>query len=160
MVGRAKRPTAEWHLLGLCGIKNIRGQLQFGGSLGKTIAMRSIPEWIGKSDDDRIPDRVRVRVFARHNGRCHCCGRLILVGEAWELDHVIAIANGGEHRESNLKPILTEHHRNKTRLDTAIKSKSYAVRRKILGLKKPKRPLIGSKASGWKRKMDGTLVRR
>src|SRR5215469_7925116 len=143
MHGKARRPIAEWHSLGLYGIKNIRVQRRFDGSRGKTVAMRSIPEWIGKSDDDRIPDRVRIRVFARHGGRCHCCGRLILVGEAWELDHVIALANGGGHRESNLKPILTEHHRNKTRLDTAIKSKGYAVRRKLLGLKKPKRPLIG-----------------
>ena len=122
--------------------------------------MRSVPEWVAKNDDSRIPDRIRIRVFARHGGRCHCCGRLILVGERWDCDHVIALINGGEHRESNLKPILAEHHREKTRLDTAIKSRTYRTRRSHLGLQKSKRPIIGSKTSGWKRKMSGEWVKR
>jgi len=82
------------------------------------------------------------------------------VGEAWDCDHRIALINGGGHRESNLFLILKEHHKAKTALDVAEKAKIYAVRKKHLGLKKSKRPMIGSKASGWKRKMDGTWERR
>jgi len=122
--------------------------------------MRSVPEWIGQNDNSRIPDRIRVRVFARHGGRCHCCGRLILVGERWDCDHVVALINGGEHRETNLAPILASHHRAKTLADVAIKSKIYQSQRRHLGLQKSKRPIIGSKASGWKRKMSGEWVRR
>ena len=122
--------------------------------------MREVPEWISKHDDEPIPDRVRVRIYMRAGGRCHCCGRLILVAEAWQCDHVIALANGGEHRERNLAPILVEHHRVKTRADVAAKSKSYRIRKRHLGIQKSKRPLMGSKASGWKKKMDGTVVKR
>ena len=122
--------------------------------------MRQLPEWIGKNDDSRISDRVRVRVFARHAGRCHCCGRIIRVAEKWDCDHITALINGGEHRESNLAPILVEHHRAKTVADVNIKSKTYQSRKRRLGLKKSKRPIIGSKASGWKRKMSGEWVRR
>lgn len=122
--------------------------------------MRSVDEWIGKDDDTPIPERVRVRIWTRHGGRCHCCGRLILVGEAWDCDHVVALINGGQHRENNLRPILVEHHRKKTLDDVRAKSYTYRVRKKHLGLKKAKRPMPGSKASGWKKKMDGSVVKR
>lgn len=122
--------------------------------------MRELPEWIGKTDDDRLPDRIRVRVFMRHGGRCHCCHRFIRTGEAWDCDHIIALANGGQHRESNLAPILSEHHRKKTKSDVAEKSATYQSRKRHLGLKRPKHPMPGSRASKWKRKMDGTIVKR
>lgn len=121
---------------------------------------RSTEEWIAKHDDAPIPDRVRMRVWVRSGGRCHCCGRLILVGERWEADHVVALINGGEHRESNLRPILVEHHKSKTNDDVATKSYTYRIRKKHLGLRKAKRPMPGSRASGWKKRMDGTVVKR
>src|SRR5262247_3987904 len=106
--------------------------------------MRSVDEWIGKSDDDRVPDRVRVRVYLRTGGRCDCgCGRLILVGEAWDCDHAVALANGGQHRESNLRPILREHHKTKSRQDVALKSKIYEGRKRQLGLQRSKHPMPG-----------------
>ena len=122
--------------------------------------MRSVPEWIGKSDDSAIPDRVRLRIFTDCEGRCHCCGRRILVGEPWDCDHVVALINGGQHRESNLKPILKEHHLNKSRDDVAEKARSYKKRKKHYGLKKTKHPMAGSRLSKWKRRMDGTVVPR
>ncbi len=122
--------------------------------------MRDVPEWIGKTDNDRIPDRVRLRVYMRAGGRCSCCSRLILVGEPWDCDHTLALANGGGHRESNLRLILREHHKRKTLTDVAEKAKINTKRKKHLGLKKAKRPMPGSKDSAWKRKMDGTWEKR
>lgn len=84
---------------------------------------RALPEWIGASDDAKVPPRVRVRIFERCGGVCHLSGRKIMAGEAWELDHVIALINGGEHRESNLAPALKAAHRAKTAEDVALKSK-------------------------------------
>lgn len=121
---------------------------------------RSVPEWWGKTDDTPIPDRVRLRVFERHNGICHRVGRKIRVGELWECDHIIALAIGGEHCESNLAPILKDAHKEKTREDVALKAKIYRKKAAHLGLKKSRNPMMGSKASGWKRKMDGTVVKR
>ena len=103
--------------------------------------MRAVPEWIGKHDDERVPDRVRLRIYERCEGRCHISGRKIQAGEAWELDHIVALANGGQHRESNLAPALKDKHREKTKEDVAVKSKTYRMRAKHLGLMKPKRKI-------------------
>lgn len=99
--------------------------------------MRTVPEWIGKTPDARIPQRVRVRVFLDHEGRCWLSGRKIAPGEPWDLDHKIALINGGEHRESNLAPALRDKHRAKTAEDVAEKAKTYAIRSKHYGAKKP-----------------------
>lgn len=61
--------------------------------------MRALPEWVGKTDNAKIPDRVRLRVFERNGGRCYCCDTLIRAGMAWDCDHVVALINGGKHRE-------------------------------------------------------------
>lgn len=101
--------------------------------------MRSLPEWIGKTPDDMPPPRVRARIFQAYGGRCHRTGRLIRAGDAWDLDHVIALINGGENRESNLAPILAgKVHKEKTAEDVKIKSKTARMRARHLGLKKPR----------------------
>lgn len=120
---------------------------------------RSVAEWIGKTDDAAIPPRVRLRVFNRHGGICHLSGRRIRAGEAWDLDHLVALCNGGEHRESNLAPALHDKHQEKTKADVAEKSVTARIRAKHLGIKKPS-SFPGSRDSGWKKKMDGTVVRR
>jgi 5-methylcytosine-specific restriction protein A len=123
---------------------------------------RKLPEWIGKNDNDWPPKRVYLRVWDHFGGICQCgCGRKIAAGEPWNLDHVIALINGGANRESNFVPLLVEHHKIKTREDVAIKSKIARVKAAFIGVMKPKgRPMPGSKASGWRKKMDGTVVRR
>ena len=123
---------------------------------------RAVPEWIGRSPDNPVPPRVRVRVFKRYGGRCQCgCDRPIRPGEAWDAEDTVAIINGGERRESNLKPWLKEHHPTKTKRDVAEKSKVYRKTVKHLGVTpRKRRPFPGSKASGLKKKMDGTVERR
>lgn len=122
---------------------------------------RATKEWIGKTADSRVPPRVRQRVFDRYGGICYLSGRLILPGEPWDLEHVIALILGGENRESNLRPALKDKHKAKTKVDVAAKAKSNTVRQKHLGIKKRKGPpMPGSRDSKWKRKMDGTIERR
>jgi 5-methylcytosine-specific restriction enzyme A len=36
---------------------------------------RSIPEWIGKTPDSKIPPRVKLRIWERYEGRCHITKR-------------------------------------------------------------------------------------
>lgn len=103
--------------------------------------MRATEEWIGKTDNAAIPPRVRVRVFDRFGGRCHLTGRRIRAGEAWDCDHVVALVNGGQHRESNLAPALIEPHKIKTAADVAQKSKNYRVRAKHIGAFAPKQKI-------------------
>lgn len=117
---------------------------------------RSVPEWIGKTDDAKVPPRVRLRIFEREGGKCHLTGQLIRPGDAWDLDHKIPLILGGQHRESNLYPALQEPHRQKTKMEVATKSKIAAVRKKHLGIKKQ----TAFSKSRFRKRMDGTVVDR
>lgn len=100
------------------------------------LSSRSVDEWIGSSPDAKIPPRVRARVFEAHRGVCHLSKRRIRAGETWECDHIIALCNGGEHRESNLAPALSEPHKIKTKADVREKSKVARLHKRHLGIKK------------------------
>ncbi|VIO73843.1 HNH endonuclease signature motif containing protein [Bradyrhizobium ivorense] len=95
---------------------------------------RSVAEWIGKTDDSRPPAHVRLRVFERFGGICHFSGIKIRPGDHWDVDHVKALINGGENRESNMAPILRgKPHKEKTARDVAEKSRNYRKRAKHTG---------------------------
>lgn len=113
---------------------------------------RSVPEWIGATPDTPVPPRVKLRVFEAHGGICHLSGRKIRAGDAWDCDHVKALTNGGENRESNLAPALRDFHRAKTAEDVAEKSKVERIRKKHLGIyPKSPRPL---KSRGFERRRE------
>lgn len=97
---------------------------------------RSVPEWIGKTDDTAAPPRVRARVFERCNGRCHRCGRKINSGEKWTLEHLIALINGGKNAESNLSVTCDWCLPVKNAEDVRIKSKNARVRQAHLGIRR------------------------
>jgi 5-methylcytosine-specific restriction protein A len=99
---------------------------------------RAVPEWHGKTPDSKIPPHVRMRVFLAHDGRCHLSKRKIMPADYWECDHIVALCNGGEHRESNLAPALAEPHKIKTKADVREKSKVARLRKRHLGIKKPR----------------------
>jgi len=96
---------------------------------------RSVEEWIGVSDDASVPPRVKLRVFEKYNGVCYLSGRKITPADVWDCDHIRALANGGENRESNLAPVLRDKHREKTKVDVAEKSTTYQKRSKHLGIR-------------------------
>lgn len=123
---------------------------------------RTVKEWIGKRDETQAPPRVKARIINRQDGICGCgCGvKLGMAGEAIEFDHEVALINGGENREGNLRALRRPCHRTKTNEDVAEKSKVARKRAKHLGLRKPKSTIPGSRGSKWKRRMDGTVVRR
>ena len=98
---------------------------------------RSAVEWHGKTPDSKVPPRVRLRIWERENGMCHLSGRKILSGDAWDLDHKIAMANGGLHCEGNLFPALRDKHKEKTKADVAEKAKVAAVAKKHIGADRP-----------------------
>lgn len=122
---------------------------------------RKVAEWVGRTDDTAAPPRVRVRNFDAHNGICHLCSNKIWPGESWETDHVVRLKDGGGNVESNLAPAHKKCHSEKSGREQTAGAKVDRVRKKHLGVKAKKgRPMAGTKASGWKRKMDGTWERR
>lgn len=121
---------------------------------------RAVPEWIAKHPDQKVPPRVRVRVFDRCNGRCGQCGRKINAGERWTCEHLVALINGGENRERNLGVTCDWCLPGKNAADVADKSKVADTRKKHLGLRSPKRVMPGSRASGLRKRMNGQVERR
>ncbi|NTG07101.1 HNH endonuclease [Rhizobium rhizogenes] len=117
---------------------------------------RSVPEWIGKHDDQKVPDRVRLRIFDREDGICHLTGKKIdPVRDAWDLDHKLSLILGGQHREANLFPALKEPHRKKTAAEVKVKSKIARTRKKHLGIKSEK---SGGFSKRFKRKINGDVI--
>lgn len=116
---------------------------------------------LARAPDAAIPPRVRLRIFERYEGRCQCgCTRKIQVGEAWDCEDEIAIINGGERRESNLRPFLHAHHHQKTAQDVAIKSKNYKRRAKHLGIKRNRSSFQTNRDAKFKKRMDESVVLR
>ncbi len=119
---------------------------------------RDVPEWIGAKPDSAIPPRVKLRVWERQDGRCALTGKKIMPGDAWEVDHIVALINGGENREGNLQVVLATAHKVKTRADVADKAKVNRLRLAHLGMKpKPKR---GLSHPTLRRKMNGQVEQR
>jgi 5-methylcytosine-specific restriction protein A len=110
--------------------------------------VRTVPEWKGKTDDAKVPPHVRARIFKRDEGRCHISKRKIMPADAWDLDHIVALCNGGSHRESNLAPALRDKHKAKTAIDRRIKAKDDRVRKKHLGVKKRRKTIPGRRFNG------------
>ena len=123
---------------------------------------RSLPEWIGKTDDTPIPQRVKARVFLAQDGICGCgCGvKMAQSGEGVDYDHITALINGGENREGNIQALRRPCHKAKTRRDVAKKSVTARKRANHLGIREAKHPLPGSRKSKWKRKISGEVLRR
>jgi len=122
--------------------------------------VRSVPEWIGRTDDSATPPRVKARIYLDAEGRCKCCTRFI-DGSALvaEYDHIIPLILGGANRETNLQLLCSECHAAKTKRDVKIKAKVARVRKRNLGIKKPSK-FPGSRDGRWKKKMDGSVVLR
>lgn len=123
------------------------------------MAARSTDEWIGVSPDSAIPPRVRLRVWDACGGRCAVCDRKLRAPDKWDLDHKVALINGGAHRESNLQVICSWCHREKTNADVAEKAKTAAVRKRHLGIRPPSR-FATARTGKFKQKISGEIVPR
>lgn len=109
----------------------------------------------------RLNAKDRLAVFMKTNGTCHLCnGRINAAIEAWEVSHEIPLELGGDDDFDNMLPAHAKCHRRHTaEVDAPAIAKSRRVRAKAAGLKKTSRPLPGSRASGLRKRMDGTVER-
>lgn len=108
-----------------------------------------------------LPGKERIRLFTLHGGICHLCGcKINGVGDRWEIEHVLALELGGADDDANRKPVHYDCHKPKTADDLGKIAKANRQKIRHLGAYRSKRPVPGSKASPWKKKLDGTAVRR
>lgn len=111
---------------------------------------RAIPEWIGKTCDTPVPPRVKLRVYDREKGLCHRCGRPVDPNKPWTCEHLVALINGGENRESNLGCTCDFCLPLKNADDVAQKATTYRKRTKYLGITRRKALIPGSRGTKWK----------
>jgi 5-methylcytosine-specific restriction protein A len=126
---------------------------------------RDVEEWIGETPNSVPPPRVKIRVFERHGRRCVHCTRPLRVGDKWDTDHLIALINNGQNRESNLGPACEYCHPEKTKRDVATKSKTAKIVKKAYLPKGGKKKIEGrgfqtNRDGAFQQKMDGSIVKR
>lgn len=96
--------------------------------------------------------------------RCHCgCDvEFDPSTTAWRADHNILHSSGGKEVADNLYPIRVKCDLEwKAADDNREAKKATRIMEKNLGIRRPKgRPMPGSRASGIKKKMDGSVERR
>ena len=104
--------------------------------------------------------RTKLQAWDRAGGCCEDCGKKIRPGDGPEYDHIISAEQGGGNDLGNCQVLCAPCHKLKTREDVGKQAKSRSVRAGHIGAKKPRNPIPGSKASKWKRTIDGRTVRR
>lgn len=101
----------------------------------------------------------RLRLFEARGGICYLCQGRINVGEAWELEHRIALEISGDDTDDNLELAHQKCHRDKTRVDAADIARAKRREAKHMGAK-----VRGSWGAGrntpFKAKIGGGIVRR
>lgn len=105
---------------------------------------------------------IKGQAAKRAAGHCEECGKKLRVGE-FHYDHIVADGLGGTPTLDNCMVLCLPCHKDKTHLhDNPIMQKADRQRKSIgMGIKTRKGlPMIGSRDSDWKRKMDGSLERR
>lgn len=125
---------------------------------------RSVPEWIGKTADTKIPDHVKLRICIREGMRCYLTGRKVRAGE-YDFEHVIPLAmwtgEGHGNRESNIRLAYRPAHREKTKQDRKAQAKSDRIRKKHLGIRKaPKLRSAGFAKAPPQRSATRPIIRR
>jgi len=104
----------------------------------------------------------RLRIFEAAGGKCHICGQKIQgLHEPWEVEHIIPLALGGDDEDHNMAPAHIACHGQKTRDEAPRIAKSRRMRQRSAGIPRTvRRPIPGSRRSPWKKRLDGTVVRR
>ena len=104
----------------------------------------------------------RLNLFLNRKGTCGRCSQKIDAGKAWDIDHIIPLALGGTNEPENLQILCKPCHQSKTaKNDIPRIAKTKRLKARHLGARSPStRPLPGSRRSPWKRKLDGSVIKR
>lgn len=118
-------------------------------------------EDVGTTRRGTLSSRRRLQVWERTGGTCVVCDRRIDgVRDRWIVEHIRALELGGPDELQNLGPAHEACGREKTRGDHARAADAKRQKLRHLGAAVITRPMPGSRASAFKRKIDGTVVSR
>ena len=109
----------------------------------------------------RITAKTRADIFARHSGVCHLCSLKVDAWQEWDVSHEIPLEAGGKDDDSNWLVAHRKCHRVHTaKVDAPLIAKVKRIHQNHIGASKSRSPMPFGKGSKFKRKMDGTIVRR
>jgi len=60
--------------------------------------------WSHEKRGSMTPQR-RARIFTARGGKCYRCERKLRPGDDYDIDHILALENGGTDEDDNLAPI-------------------------------------------------------
>jgi hypothetical protein len=109
----------------------------------------------------RITAKMRADIFMNRGGICHLCNMKVVPGEDWDVSHEIPLEAGGKDDATNWLVAHRKCHRVHTStVDAPLIAKVKRIHQRHIGAKKSKSPMLMGRNSQWKRKMDGSVVRR
>lgn len=111
----------------------------------------------------KLTDQDRTRVFLARDGICSVCKRKLTVGDEWIVEHVLALECGGSNDWANLAVTCGWCKPQKDAKDHAQagKQRQTATKHFLPRSQHTKtRPMPGSRKSGWRKKINGTVERR
>lgn len=109
-------------------------------------------------DRRTLSQKRRVEIILAQDGRCSMCGNKLVPGHI-DFDHIQALEHDGDNAPDNWRALCTSPcHKAKTKADHQGRAKR--DRLAVGGKTRKSQPMHGSKASPWKRRMDGSVVRR
>ena len=109
--------------------------------------------------DRRTLSQTRRNAICEAQGYCCAeCGKPLVPGH-YEFDHIQALEHDGDNAPDNWRALCTSPcHKAKTKADHQARTKRDRI--KVGGRQRKGPPLMGTKASGWKRSFSGEVTRR
>ncbi|MBP6444808.1 MAG: HNH endonuclease [Gemmatimonadales bacterium] len=103
---------------------------------------------------------VKKAAWERCGGRCEGCGGEFDAANRVEYDHRVEASLGGEATLENCVVLGSKCcHRPKTSARAGALAKTGRLERAAAGITRKKRLIPGSKGSGFRKRLDGTVVR-
>lgn len=123
---------------------------------------RRKPEWIGRTDDSKVPRSVWDALYELQGGKDAITGLPFLPGDKIVIDHKVPLKNAeGGNRQSNLQLITDETHKSKTAAEATARAKERRIHERDRGYVRPKKSSFQTNRDGpFKMKMDGTIEPR
>lgn len=105
-------------------------------------------------------NKTKLAAWERCGGKCEKCKSKLFAGNSPEYDHIVPCALGGDNSLDNCQVLGRKCcHKPKSAIDIKMTRKSDRQRKAHLGIKPPSR-FQTSRQGPFKRRLDGTVVRR
>ena len=118
-----------------------------------------IREPVAPQNRVKLTPKRRLEVLIAFGGRCNTCKEKIT--GPFDIDHVLALINGGSNEVGNLVPLHPECHRLKTKGDVKIAAKIKRLNAREDGTRRERKPIQSRGFDTTKsRRFDGSVVPR